>query len=1038
MGLSEGPLKAGKFAGASIASFSSAGGWDDQRGTCTIRLVEDRGAGDSFAWPVAGTPATVSFGGFTFGGIVQHVQKTGDKGGDPLYEVTLVDPREALEACQVVLAGLSQPTSGVPNLLNVFGYWEAKLGFGGSLSNEAGMLWDAPFEVINLEEGTTGGVTITRAGRVGIAPALADMMATAGPYGGPIRLRGHSYRVDLTGLPPAPSYYRLGGVSRNLLELISELCQDAGYSMMVVLDGDVIRFKTASRRTQPAGGQVANFVQGASDVVGRRYGVEFANNPTNAVVMGGHVRELLMVRDNNDRAIWPFWGEDPNGNAIVGEGPPEGDHRATVNAVEVADVLGSTSYELSVLELRCAAADFESWAFFLMKYRPAVADAIGLANSIDAESDLAELFPDILLRRDMLAIRPQDAAAFGAMNEDDFWTNRVRRVYEFVAKFAKDFYGRKFLVRLPVPVYWKIEPETNLRVASDQISDGGYLPENSTPLGLPYTDIDKFMTNEGLFTCFVAFEVDPKMNLSDIPYESAAYAGGTVYLRAQAEQKLYYAAGQPLPYCVVTLDQPIYRVLPDPLGGVEEVAKLCGLTPSHVAFAAGSRHGSWPVRIDSPAYRPKAAAVPLLRTRMSYGPWGIGQGGGEGRTHFEVDESLTPWNYGDYETLRQAAEAKIVNMVSAMQESETASFTKAGTPDHSIGDALVEGGPLVTGVTLEFGAEGVTTTTEIRTFTPAFGTFARYNAERLRRLGQSSAQIRREVRALFRRQSDLRNPAVRQFSGFLENLARPVLQRTPHEAIMASVAYSAQHGFRTQASLMTVEEMFANVRADNPEIYGNTAGATLESIFRPFSTDTEGAGDLPHYKVPHDFITSEATTVEELDPLSDSDIDILVTGDTYPGTLHRLKGDGLLYEKARGVGHATPMVLVGWGRELTGKPFPNGGDEELPIHEWSDNWDEDHKKQIDRFRAGPLFTVFDEFRGVWTVPTILRGTLDEEMHEEDGAMMSIKVYGNEVGKVRVYYDEEMGGLSVLRAGKKIIASYDQLEGRWVVTGAACI
>src|SRR5690606_9504198 len=127
---------------------------------------------------------------------------------------------EALDGVQVIMDGANDVVD-IPNVLNVFGYWENILGFGGSMTNDAGMLWNAGYPILGIDE--TGSLATEANGNVGIKPAIEAMTAFKTPYGGPIRFRGHEYSLDLSGLPPTPEHYRVnGGAVASLAEVIGQ------------------------------------------------------------------------------------------------------------------------------------------------------------------------------------------------------------------------------------------------------------------------------------------------------------------------------------------------------------------------------------------------------------------------------------------------------------------------------------------------------------------------------------------------------------------------------------------------------------------------------------------------------------------------------------------------------------------------------------------------------------------------------------------------------------------------------------------------
>jgi hypothetical protein len=275
---------------------------------------------------------------------------------------------------------------------------------------------------------------------------------------------------------------------------------------------------------------------------------------------------------------------------------------------------------------------------------------------------------------------------------------------------------------------------------------------------------------------------------------------------------------------------------------------------------------------------------------------------------------------------------------------------------------------------------------------------------------------------------------------------------------------------------MTVDEMLANMRGDDPETYRSMGGMGLEGLYRPFTAAFEGgkpkdtsndrvspptaqpplgAGQkappqddgtdspLPHFTKARPDLYQQAYTTQELDPVRFSDVDIVLNGQYYNGAIHRLKGR-IDTDQLRGVGLRGPLTIVGYGPEVTGKPTPNAGDETKPVDQWSDAFLASPQLHPEKWKAGILLAHWDTWRGGWTIPTILKGTLDADLTDTNGLAsvpMTIKAFGSAVdsdgkpyGKVKVYCD--LGGPAIPK-GRGVVASYYQLENRWYVTSARC-
>jgi hypothetical protein len=113
-----------RFLGSSVRSFTSSLGWRNQISECTISLVDDRSNGDNFNPQSTGAPVHFVYGDFRFSGLLQSYKIVNEQSGFPVYEVKLIDPRELLEGVQLILDNYNGDTSSIPNLYNVYAYWD--------------------------------------------------------------------------------------------------------------------------------------------------------------------------------------------------------------------------------------------------------------------------------------------------------------------------------------------------------------------------------------------------------------------------------------------------------------------------------------------------------------------------------------------------------------------------------------------------------------------------------------------------------------------------------------------------------------------------------------------------------------------------------------------------------------------------------------------------------------------------------------------------------------------------------------------------
>jgi hypothetical protein len=151
----------------------------------------------------------------------------------------------------------------------------------------------------------------------------------------------------------------------------------------------------------------------------------------------------------------------------------------------------------------------------------------------------------------------------------------------------------------------------------------------------------------------------------------------------------------------------------------------------------------------------------------------------------------------------------------------------------------------------------------------------------------------------------------------------------------ATSGYYSNVGF--QPGYLTASQL-------HPDEYVNKAAASLDALFRPFSTDYHkqnllNASGLPlplssgytlaasGFRLPHYYIPAsgaEFPTLTDLNPFqSGFDFGVLTRGHEYPTNLAVPEGGYDPSGNYRSMGHTFPMIGVGWGYDIDGKPVPN-------------------------------------------------------------------------------------------------------------------
>lgn len=563
------------FLGASIVSFRGSLGWGDNPSTLTVSLVEDPDNGDVFNVPGVGVPVLFRYSNWTFGGIIQNWKKDYSTGGHPVYEVILVDPREILGGVQLILSGYSDTTYGVPNLVNVYGYHENRSGFGGAEVNDAGIPWQKVRDAV---------VALTAFG-------------TSSSYGGPISLGGYVYSINLSGLPSLPSYYRVPAQSMSLMEYIKFVCDAANFDFFFTCTptggGGFITLVTINRNIQPVSGAIDRFISSVGGSVTKNAGYELRNEITSKFLAGGPVSEMYIQAnvaaaggDDGDfetnpeqNSLWPYWGLDYEGNAIIGNG--NGTHHQFNVPTKGLNVHGvGDYYPMDVAELMAAYEGQDSWEAFLClhdKFRYVnedflvwagrvtsysidyVTDPISGARLKNAAGDELPYYhnfrnnphygkasylnicgggiPPTLVEKimgvstlelekfsanDMLGLDKRNLSTYSEVRipgVGESTQDNIDMLYQFVSTYARSYYGQQFMIRMPFIESARDSESNNITISRMPVS-AGFIDEdqweNAVSQNYLPGNVDRMLDNENKIRAYVRFNDITNLDFSNI------------------------------------------------------------------------------------------------------------------------------------------------------------------------------------------------------------------------------------------------------------------------------------------------------------------------------------------------------------------------------------------------------------------------------------------------------------------------------------------------------------------------------------------
>lgn len=937
-----------RFCGLSVRDFKGGIGWGrNSKSYLQVNMVQDTSHGDFPFPPPLGWPVYFQFYDFRFFGLLQKWSKKQDVNGLPTFEAVCEDPRDVLDGAEVIIGAYNGATAGLPNLLNAYGWWEQNFGFGSSGANGEGMPWYAILAAVTS-----------------ICNTPAD-----GPFGGPFNYRGVRYGLDLSALPVPPPDYRVAGngASVNLLELIAQICEDGGCDFYVELDGFNLAVRTVSRVAQPPLGTIAALTSNnfGGTLIRSEDGLETRNELTSTFLVGGAVTGMHVTD-----TYASFWGYDAVGQPIVGTpgvfyllaDPALGPVGSNVvglqpcefmylNATGVEDILGTTAYPCSTLELRFARVNQESWQAFIQGQRPDVAPLVFSPFRLNPGQAGALLKPDLVNDQQFNA----QQTAKNSIDTD--YNARLLRLYDFVKSYADEYLGRKFLVSLPF-VLERQDNETFKIDFSQEIADAGWIPEGNSPLGVSPLNQDFFKAPDGRFTAFTKFYGLNRVDLGAVPKGTYVIEGNSLYMKCAVEPSMVFTADG-YPCALVTLNGPVFEMAVDPLGDINLLSQIFGLFGADQLKPA-VKNGYLSAKVHPNPVYPTVLTVPLKSNLLTYGPWYVA--GAPGKTRCEYDTGLVPWNYGGEGPMELAALARVTTAMTNMQVSEAGFVELAGPPTISLGSVLALGGPNLTNIDVSYGTQGVTTTYRFQSFTPKFRVFDKGAADKIRKAGLVGQEMRRSLRQSINENISKAETVQSARGGFLVNASRSIKRETPHDTFVAYKTTDVDGSVRVMLSTATYEEAVGLSNADDDDEFGNTAVASLTSVLRPFScTQLDGSLIAPLGNVAPEFFGGLNNI--RLNPLqSPNDVEVYNWGTSYQA-LHAYRNNPD-FLTARGMALRGPVVVSGWGYDTDLKPVPGDGSGGFLANTY---------KRSDVWPTGPVDHLWDARRGVWTSHDVVIG-----------------------------------------------------------------
>ena len=584
-------------------------------------------ADPGFTRPNCGAPVYFRVADFEYSGLIQGWTIKEGPDGNPVYSVKLVDPRVVLEHTQVILDRYEGPVKTIANLVNVYGHleyegilgdpktiecadhcnddiaanrcppiagWGAPAnGFGGAMRTERGLPWLRVRRAIQDLTGQYPGASITdlrwcnrgirfRAGNWG---GFGELNVW---YGAAASAQNQDYILDISDLPePQDYYYRVSGPTVSMMDIINQVCQDAGADYTVELlpvPSDallgalshprlIIKVRTISRKNQSflggSGQEIQAYIKsknillGGDGILNDTFGTELRTETNTTFLIGAPARQYHVEcetdGDGRNPNITPFWGWDAEGKLIESKYKDDAKNNysvkidirkinLTLNTAISEDVIDGSYIWVTEPEIRLALGDFQFWRNFTLSNQ--------LKGDGGADTALKKYLRDTLQLAstdvDNVDVTDERDAILGGVpglrvgkkggEVDETKVIDAQTFFNWFSSYASDFYGKQFLVLAP-HLCWHTDGDTKMRVYSDLPStEGGWpsdlncgdgsLTEASSVMGLmnPSIQLDLFKDETGKVEPILYF-LESDVNLEQLNGNDYVTDGTRVWVR---------------------------------------------------------------------------------------------------------------------------------------------------------------------------------------------------------------------------------------------------------------------------------------------------------------------------------------------------------------------------------------------------------------------------------------------------------------------------------------------------------------------------
>jgi hypothetical protein len=554
-------------------------------------------------------------------------------------------------------------------------------------------------------------------------------------------------------------------------------------------------------------------------------------------------------------------------------------------------------------------------------------------------------------------------------NEQD----NLQALFQFISSYARSYYGQQFMIRMPFIESARDSESNNITISRQPVA-AGFIDEDQWETAITNNylpgNIDRMLDQDYKIKAYVRFNDITDLDLSNIDESNLIISddGKSAFILCDISQQIVYLdkETQYSPRVIVTLPGPVF-----PMVGPYQYSMfgvltqfMCGefcnpsrpggpLTKAQASSAIAKIFSSVSATnlnfAIAPLYIvPDIFVVPLQSNIARYGPWYAT--GANGQLDLEIDETLVPWAFGGYDEMNQAAEAKVTSAISRYQTHEAGSIQFPGVPTIQMGSALVSSGPYVTDINVSIGTDGATTTYNMGTWTPQPFRFRKAQSEYVQRVNKKQQELRQQFRTYIRATDNNSTIIANRMTSTIRSILKSAREKksSPHTAIVGNIIQLDDNTYKHTIAIDTDYGFVSSIGGE-----GKNAGASLDTIFVPFSLSTLASG-MPHIENPSP--SAVGITGDSFNPFGGNAqfgsifYNDIIAPRTYASG-YELYPDKYLHGNA--IALRSPLMLAGWGYDASGNLMPSGIDYS-DIHTRQDMW-----------KVGPLDVRWDDDRKVW-------------------------------------------------------------------------